>query len=57
MDSENTTKAAQTADLLRADILAIARSDNPILAEYANSILQRFAPIEQELRRLAEVAG
>jgi len=55
MDKENATKAAQTAGLLHQDLAALARSDNPVLVEYACNILQRLGSIEQELRRLAEV--
>lgn len=55
MDRENTTKAAHAAELLRADLLALTHSQNPILAEYARSILARFSPIEVDLTMLAEV--
>ena len=55
MDSENATKAAQTANLLRGDLIALTRSNNPVLAEYAMNLLGRFGRIEQDLARLAEV--
>ena len=55
MDKENATEAAQTANLLRQDLLSLAKSDNPILAEYARSLAARFVPFEGDLERLAEV--
>ena len=53
--SENAIKAADTANLLRQDLNALVASDDPILAAWAYSILERFAPIESEVKRLGEV--
>ena len=57
IDHENLTKAAQAADLLRQDVLALLhQSDNPYLFELATRELDVVGPLRVRLLRLATLA-
>lgn len=52
-DLENATKAAQCAALLCGDLLALVRSDNPILSDVAMNHLATAQNMKADLDRLA----
>lgn len=51
-DLENTSKAKQSANLLRQDLQSLIRSDNPLLADIAMQHLETAASLENALSRL-----
>ncbi len=56
-DQENVVKASQTANLLAQDIHAIAKADNPLLAELGIEMLQQAVALEQKLKRIASITS
>lgn len=56
-DSENLSKASQTANLLVGDLKALTTSENPFLAEIATDLLASTAALELRLNRLVVIAS
>lgn len=52
-DSEGLVKASQGASLLLEDLLALTRTENPLLAEITFELVAQVSSVEKKLRRLA----
>ena len=51
-DQENLLKSSHAASFLVQDLNALAKADNPLLAELAIELLQQASQLEQRLKRL-----
>lgn len=56
-DSENLSKASQTASFLVGDLKALTTSENPFLAEIATDLLTSTVALELRLNRLVALAS
>ena len=56
-DREALLKTAQTAELLKQDVLCLSRTENPLLADIGYGLLEEVAAFHNRLDRLVAVTN